>query len=370
MATPPFGNWFAGNDTPYNKSNTLLGVGLGLLSGKTAQDQVGQAASNFANERQMGRTYNKTLNFLQSANPQLAQAVEAGAIDPATAYKLHFASQAKADRPRTFQTLPDGTYGFADPDTNSFNALGKAPKPASENGLGAGEAGLNLVYGQDSQGNTIAWQPLKGGGLRQVELPNGAKLTPGISNIDLGTGTLTVNTKTGAPITTTPKDVMGASQQSAFGKDVAEAQSALPSAVAAAKSIDSQIQSLKSDPYLPDMLGPVDARLPNISSDAARVQGKIDQIKGGAFLQARQILKGGGAITDFEGQKAEQAYTRMNQAQSVSDFNNALDDFNSAVQQGVRKLESQARQSQTSAPASTAAPGTVRRYNPATGKIE
>jgi hypothetical protein len=90
------------------------------------------------------------------------------------------------------------------------------------------------------------------------------------------------------------------------------------------------------------MLGPMDSRLPNLSSDAARVQGKIDQLKGGAFLQARQMLKGGGAITDYEGQKAEAAFARMSTAQSVEDFNAALDEFNAAVQQGLAKLEAQA----------------------------
>ena len=106
--------FFAGNDTPYNNSSSLLGVGLGLLSGKTAQDQVGQAASNFYNERQMGKTYNKTLQFLQQNNPDLAQAVESGAMGPADAYKLYYAQKLEAQKPVrnfTFQTLPDGTYG-------------------------------------------------------------------------------------------------------------------------------------------------------------------------------------------------------------------------------------------------------------------
>lgn len=132
---PTFGNqvapWFAGNDTPYNNSNTLLGVGLGLLSGKNAQDQVGQAAANFANERQAGRTYNKTLQFLKTANPQLAQAVESGALDPASAYKLHYQAQLQAQKPArnfSFQTLPDGTYGTFDPESGAFNAMGKAEK--------------------------------------------------------------------------------------------------------------------------------------------------------------------------------------------------------------------------------------------------
>jgi hypothetical protein len=54
------------------------------------------------------------------------------------------------------------------------------------------------------------------------------------------------------------------------------------------------------------------------------------------------MLKGGGAITDYEGKKAEEAFARLSQAQTVEDFNQALDDFNYFVQQGLRKLEAQA----------------------------
>jgi hypothetical protein len=209
------GNWFAGNDTPYNKSNTLLGVGLGLLSGKTAQDQVGQAASNFANERQMGRTYNKTLQFLQAANPQLAQAVEAGALSPADAYKLHITTQAKADRPRTFQTLPDGTYGFADPDTGTFNPLGKAPKPT-----GAGPDGTGAYYGTtipyyDAAGTLRYKQLGKDGNGKDVDFGGGVAAPPtkifdtGTEGVILAPG----GRQTGA----IQKDVAGEAAQKAIG---------------------------------------------------------------------------------------------------------------------------------------------------------
>jgi hypothetical protein len=98
------------------------------------------------------------------------------------------------------------------------------------------------------------------------------------------------------------------------------------------------------------MLGPVDSRLPNWSSDAARVQGKMDQIQGGAFLTARGLLKGGGAITDYEGKKAEEAYSRLNAAQTPEDYKAALDDFNYYVQQGLQKLQAQAAQQRLGQP--------------------
>ena len=115
------------------------------------------------------------------------------------------------------------------------------------------------------------------------------------------------------------------------------------------------------------MLGPVDSLLPNVSEDAARVQGKMNQIQGGAFLQARQLLKGGGAITDYEGQKAEAAFARLAAAQNPEDYKAALDEFNYFVQQGLKKLEAQA--AMTSKP-QDASSGSTYTFNPETGELE
>jgi hypothetical protein len=76
----------------------------------------------------------------------------------------------------------------------------------------------------------------------------------------------------------------------------------------------------------------------------------MDQIQGGAFLEARGLLKGGGAITDYEGKKAEEAYSRLNAAQTPEDYKAALDDFNYYVQQGLQKLQAQAGQQRLGQP--------------------
>lgn len=60
----------------------------------------------------------------------------------------------------------------------------------------------------------------------------------------------------------------------------------------------------------------------------------LDQLKGGAFLQAFQSLKGGGPITDLEGEKATQAIVRAQNSQSEDGFrksmNEVLDVLNNA----------------------------------------
>jgi hypothetical protein len=119
----------------------------------------------------------------------------------------------------------------------------------------------------------------------------------------------------------------------------AEAAAAAPGQVALFNTLEFQVNDLLNDPYLPNMLGPLASITPNITADAARVQSKMDQISGGAFLQARQLLKGGGAITDFESQKAEKAFLRMNEAMNIEDYTKAMNDFLDAVRVGLPKLE-------------------------------
>ena len=130
-----------------------------------------------------------------------------------------------------------------------------------------------------------------------------------------------------------------AAEAKAIGAARGETAAGAGAKAALAGQIEMQVNDLLNDPYLPNMLGPMASRLPNVTGDAARVQSKMDQILGGAFLQARQLLKGGGAITDFESQKAEQAFIRMNTAQNEEDFRKAMTDFRDAVTAGLPKLD-------------------------------
>jgi hypothetical protein len=248
----------------------------------------------------------------------------------------------KTSEPWQFVNLQDGTLARANQQTGEIQTVGRFGKGV--NGLGADEAGLNLVYGQDADGNTIAFQPLKGGGLKQVEVPTGVKLMPGVSNIDLGTSIQTRNNKTGAVIADTPKDVQGTEFNKTTGKSQADARAALPQVESSAEQMIATIDSLNSDPYLPSMLGPVNSRLPNATGDSARVQSKLDQITGQAFLQAYNTLRGGGQITEVEGQKATAAMGRLNTAQNEQDFRDALQELRGIISAGVERARKNAGQ--------------------------
>lgn len=159
------------------------------------------------------------------------------------------------------------------------------------------------------------------------------------------------------------------------GKLEAGAAAAAPGELALFNTIEFQVNDLLNDPYLPNMLGPVQGRLPNVSAEAARVQGKMNQISGGAFLQARQLLKGGGAITDFESKKAEEAFLLMNTAQNEEDFRKAMQNFLDAVRAGLPKLQTAAPAAGgtgATAPTTSAAPaaGNRIRYDSMGRRIE
>ena len=63
----------------------------------------------------------------------------------------------------------------------------------------------------------------------------------------------------------------------------------------------------------------------------------LDQVTGGAFLQAFETLKGGGQITVIEGEKATAAITRMRKSQSEEEFKEAARDFQEILQKGLQR---------------------------------
>ena len=103
------------------------------------------------------------------------------------------------------------------------------------------------------------------------------------------------------------------------------------------------IEDLLDDPFLDKIIGPIEGSMPRVSGDAVRVQGKIDRLSGQAFIAARQMLKGGGQITDYESKRAEKAYSLlMNTRLNDEDYRDALIEFKDAVKAGYNRLVAQA----------------------------
>ena len=105
-----------------------------------------------------------------------------------------------------------------------------------------------------------------------------------------------------------------------------------------------QIDALLFDPALDQALGlegflrRTAAEL-NLDQDTARVKTRLNQVIGKAFLQAFQSLKGGGQITELEGEKAQAAEARLSTAQKPEDFREALREYRFYIEQGIRRLK-------------------------------
>lgn len=77
---------------------------------------------------------------------------------------------------------------------------------------------------------------------------------------------------------------------------------------------------------------------------------KIGQLQSNAWLSARAMLKGGGAITDYESRKAEAAVARLERPKSEADFRAALKELREAIVEGEAKLRSATGGAQAAAP--------------------
>lgn len=98
------------------------------------------------------------------------------------------------------------------------------------------------------------------------------------------------------------------------------------------------IDDLLKHPGLEDSFG-VKSYLPILrGTDRADFEAKLEQLEDTVFLSNREQLKGGGAITDFEGKKAAGAEIALSRAQNPEQFRKALNDYKYWVNRGIEKL--------------------------------
>jgi hypothetical protein len=79
-------------------------------------------------------------------------------------------------------------------------------------------------------------------------------------------------------------------------------------------------------------------------SDAASYEIRQKQIEGKAFLEAFQALKGGGSITEKEGEKGTQAIMRMNKASNETEYKAAARELQGILRTGMDRSRAKAGQ--------------------------
>jgi hypothetical protein len=68
---------------------------------------------------------------------------------------------------------------------------------------------------------------------------------------------------------------------------------------------------------------------------------RVNQIKGQTFMRAYETLKGGGQITEIEGQQAREAIARLDPFMQTEDFKVALDELETVIRKGYNRLREQ-----------------------------
>lgn len=140
------------------------------------------------------------------------------------------------------------------------------------------------------------------------------------------------------------------------GTQTTEANLDLPNTIAKAEQTIEQVERLKTHPGMPDVVGipdPVTLGGRVFGSRGADFRARLEQIQGAQFLQAYETLKGGGQITEVEGQKAQNAIARMQSTQSEKAFVEAADEFIGVVKRGLERAKRKAAMS----PNQTMTPG-------------
>ena len=102
-------------------------------------------------------------------------------------------------------------------------------------------------------------------------------------------------------------------------------------------AVEGGATAIPADESLNLILGMYQGRLPAMRQAGEDLKVKVDQLSGTAFLQAFDILRGGGAISQIEGTKATDAIARLRRTQSPQAFKEALYEFADVVRRGVEK---------------------------------
>lgn len=131
-------------------------------------------------------------------------------------------------------------------------------------------------------------------------------------------------------------------------EDFAKTQAGLGGAKEKARQALDIIDQIKDSPGLSASVGmpdPFKGRLPFFSipgTPAADFDAKLAQLKGKQFLEAFESLKGGGQITQVEGEKATEAIARMQTSQSEAEFKKALNEFRDIIIRAQQRAEKKA----------------------------
>lgn len=302
-----------------SRRNALMGIGAGLLSGNWGN--MGRYAMEgrqmddaYATQQEETATRQEQMNqtvqaMLAAGREDLANMAEAGQMD--LAWKTFVTDQSQSAVKPTAE-IQNFEYGQKNPDFLEWQTQKGGPA----------EMSLQPTWLQDEQGGWHFGQATKDGRIIESQLPPGMSAVP-------------------------PADVAGAKAGATVdAKKAAEARAMLPGAqqqVQVTLNAIDKVAGPEAEAGLNEWFGQFGPRGVYVhpGSQMGNWSANFEQAKGQSFLQARQFLKGQGAITELESAKAESAYSNMEAAARTGDkqtFLQAAAEFRQAVEQGYAKL--------------------------------
>lgn len=226
------------------------------------------------------------------------------------------------------------------------------------NGGRSNEFSLNPIYGVDKDGNPVVMQLGKRGDAAATKLPEGVKLARDPIKVDGPTGTTLLDPQTRQQIGFIPKDNAKAEADKVIGKAQGESTAGMADAIAKSEQTLSAIAGIRNHPGRSSWGAQGStAAWPIIGNGLPGTEGRdfvarVDQLKGQSFLEAFNMLRGGGAISEVEGRTATDAIARLDRAQSKEGFDAALNDLEKVIRSGMERARKKAGGS-TPAPTSS-----------------
>lgn len=212
-----------------------------------------------------------------------------------------------------------------------------------EKARAGGKYGLQPIWGTDAEGKPVILQLSGTGEAGVAKLPQG--VTPSAKNlmkVDTGTEIQMIDPVTRQVVSTTKKDIVGKESAEEVGKASGTAKVELPKVLDTANNIMTTLDKLQNHPGRENSTGTIMGRAPAVGGEQADFVTMFDQVKGQSFLEAYKTLRGGGAITDVEGNKATSAINRLSRVQSKAGFDEAINDLRAVVKQGVERAKKMA----------------------------
>jgi hypothetical protein len=232
-------------------------------------------------------------------------------------------------------------------------------KQAGSGKDGKGETwGKTPVWGKDATGNPVLGVVSDKGNFKSLDTGSFNPERQGLQKVDAGDHWAFIDSR-GQVVSTQKKRLTPGEEPAVRGRQAAQAAGGtvegktgaqaridLPKLKNSATEILGLLDKIETHPGLSGVVG-----MPSLVGAVGGLRGTaegdfnvlLDQVKGKQFMEAYQSLKGGGVITEVEGEKATDALARMNTAQTEEAFKDGLKDFRDVVNRGLIIAEDRAR---------------------------